>query len=100
MTLPGVSQEVLQQQFMFAVAVHEDAAQNRRLLGQMQQARQSLLQAARTGACAEYMPSGMLLHCCKHDRYGGGDAWGVGKFPAALGTGAECRCLQPVCQLL
>ena len=36
---------------MFALAVHEDAAQTRRLLGQMQQARHSLLQAARTGEC-------------------------------------------------
>ena len=36
---------------MFAVAVHEDADQTRRLLGQMQQAKHSLLQAARTGGC-------------------------------------------------
>lgn len=35
---------------MFAVAVHEGAADMRKLLAQMQQARQSLLQASRTGA--------------------------------------------------
>ena len=52
MALPGVPHEVLQQQFVFAVAVHENAAETRRLLGQMQRARQSLLQAARTGGCA------------------------------------------------
>ena len=74
MTLPGVSQEVLQQQFMFAVAIHEDAAQTRRLLGQMQQVRQSLLQAARAGGFAMYTLSGMLLHYCKHEGFEGGDA--------------------------
>lgn len=56
LTLPSLPQEVLQQQFMFAVAVQESAAETRRLLGQMQQARHSLLQAARTGGHAKLVP--------------------------------------------
>ena len=56
LTLPGISSEVLQQQFMFAVAVQEGAPATRRLLRQMQQAKQSLLQAARTGGCARHLP--------------------------------------------
>lgn len=49
LTLPGVSPEVLQQQFLFAIAVHEDAGQLAEQLWQLRQAKQSLLQAARTG---------------------------------------------------
>lgn len=54
--VPSLPREVLQQQFMFAVAVQEGAAETRRLLGQMQQASHSLLQAARTGATTNAQP--------------------------------------------
>lgn len=92
MTLPGLSQDMLQQQFMFAVAVHEGAAQTRRLLGQMQQARQSLLQAARTGGCAKILPSGMLLHCCIHEGLASGDGvWGyVSSFWEGVQAAGAC----------
>ena len=52
--LPSISSEDLQKQFMFAMAVHEGAANTRKLLAQMQQARQRLLQAARTGKVSPY----------------------------------------------
>ena len=53
LTLPGITPALLKQQFMFAVAVHEGAEQLTQQLQQMRQAKQSLLQAVRTGAvCA------------------------------------------------
>ena len=52
LTLPGVTPEVLQQQFLFAIAVQEGAGQLVEQLQQMRQAKQSLLQAARTGMAA------------------------------------------------
>ncbi|KAL0039992.1 hypothetical protein WJX79_001742 [Trebouxia sp. C0005] len=55
LTLSGIIPAVLKQQFMFAVAVHEDAKQLAQQLQQMRQAKQSLLQAVRTGA---FSPAG------------------------------------------
>ena len=49
LSLPGISSDLLQQQFMFAVAVHEKAPKGQRLLLQLRQAKRSLLQAARRG---------------------------------------------------
>ncbi len=50
LTLPGITSVLLKQQFMFAVAVHEGAQELAQQLQQMRQAKQSLLQAVRTGA--------------------------------------------------
>jgi len=50
LTLPGISSALLMRQFMFAVAVHEGAEQLAQQMRQMRQAKQSLLQAVRTGA--------------------------------------------------
>jgi len=50
LSLPGITSALLKQQFMFAVAVHEGAKQLAQQLQQMRQAKQSLLQAVRTGA--------------------------------------------------
>ena len=61
--LSSISSEVLQKQFMFAVAVHEGAANLRRLLAQMRQARLSLLQAARTGVVSSGKTFTLLPHC-------------------------------------
>ena len=49
LTLPGITPQLLQQQFMFAVAVHADAHQLTALLLEMRRAKQSLLHAARSG---------------------------------------------------
>lgn len=63
LTLPGISSEVLQQQFLFAVAVQEDAGQLVARLQQLRQAKQSMLQAARTGVVSvERNESSMSCH--------------------------------------
>ena len=55
LTLPGITSALLKQQFMFAVAVHEDAKQLAQQLQQMRQAKQNLLQAARKGAVPAFI---------------------------------------------
>ena len=49
LTLPGITSELQQRQFMFAVAVQDGARERATLLQQMRQAKYSLLRAARTG---------------------------------------------------
>ena len=60
LNLSGVSSEMLQQQFMFAIAVHEGVPRLQNLLLQMRQAKHSLLEASRKG---EPLPSLYKIVC-------------------------------------